>query len=1078
MNSKSRIGRKGPNKFMLLGTTAMFAAFGMPGAMAQDDAADDAVVENVSDNTTEDEEARQDVVVVQGVRGALQTARNLKRDSDTFVDSITASDVSQLPDLSVAEALARVPGVVTQRFELGGSDGDFPSPEGSGNIIRGLQYVRSEFNGRDAFSANGGRALEWASIPPELIGGVDVFKNQSADMIEGGISGVVNLRTLEPFDRDGLVAVVTADATYTDLAEKLSPGYSAVLGNRWDTDSGEFGLLGSFSTSELNSAIHGFQYGPLLTLDNPFQAGSTIALPGGWQARDVEFERQRDSYYLAGQWRAPDGNTELTVKALRVENESQSDERTFEFFTDAESWASWDFLGGPSNYSIRPFTSEGIAQCNGSGEAANGGIGICETLRPVDGGLFESGIVSNQLRDWLGDGATGTGSLGTPFQSLAVSEGRTSVTQDISANLKWRATDQLYLEFDAHYTDAEADLERLWAGGNHFADYSYDFSDPMNPQIALFQTGTQLQSWVPRGGQPNVAPTSLADPNTAYLLYAADQFEDNTGDLYAVRGDAEYEFADDGWFDTVKFGARYSEREQKNRSAGLNWAGIAPPWAGGYLPYANRADANAFEVFDFSDFQRGGLFIGDAAVVYPDRGQLNDYDAFVDSLANEPLIGATTNSDGNLQIGDWVPLRQNGVIDYAGRGIDGLVNEKTMNFYGMLSFGNEFDNGQALSGNVGVRYVKTDITGGGIGGFSEFAEITDPTDAAQVASNPRTYLPELAAYLDQADRFIEIENSYEYVLPSLNVKWELNDEMLIRFAASKAITPPNIADLNASRNNRALLGFVTDPNPPAGQQAQVIDIIPDAVRIDGGNPNLEPIEATNFDLSFEWYFGDDGQFTVSSFYKDIDNIIVYGVTNEGQATFDGYTIPIDFAGVTNLNDGEVQGVEIAYQQFFTEWPGLLGNLGVQANFTIIESEATPLPAFEDADGDGVPDNFLTVYRWGIDELLGLSDLSGNLVGIYQDDRFEARLAYNWRSDYFSSYRDFVTGNPIIQEEIGFLDASFKWDVTDQVQLRVQGANLLDTKAFASQQVDQAGQRYARSSFVNDRRFEFGIRYAF
>ena len=1052
----------------------MVVAFGAPTALAQEDVTDETTVENVSDNTTEDE-ARQDVIVVQGVRGALQTARNLKRDSDTFVDSITASDVSQLPDLSVAEALARVPGVVTQRFELGGSDGDFPSPEGSGNIIRGLQYVRSEFNGRDAFSANGGRALEWASVPPELIGGVDVFKNQTADMIEGGISGVVNLRTLEPFDRDGLVAVVIADGTYTDLAEEWSPGYSAVLGNRWETNAGEFGLLGSFSTSELNSAIHGFQYGPLLTLPNPFEAGSTVAVPGGWQARDVEFNRERDSYYLAGQWRAPDGNTELTVKAVRVENETQSDERTFEFFTDAESWAAWEFPAGPSNYSIRPFTSDGIAQCNGNGEAANGGIGICETLRPVDGGLFESGIVSNGLRDWLGDSAAGSQGLGTPFQSLAVYEKRESVTQDISANLKWRANDQWFFEFDAHYTEAEATLDRLWAGGNHFADYSYDFSDPEDPQIGLFVTDTPLQSWVPRGGGPGTPPTSLADPATAYLLYAADQFEDNTGDLYAIRGDAEYEFANDGWFDSVKFGARMSEREQINRSAGLNWAGIAPPWAGGYLPYSNRQDADAFEVFDFSDFQRGGLFVGDAGVVFPSRAQMQDYSAFVSSLENEPLIPNFINASGNLQIGDWAPLVQNGVIDYAGRGIDGSVKEQTTNLYGMLNFGDEFDNGQALSGNIGVRYVKTDITGGGVGGFSEFAQFNPAQDPA---SNPRTYLPELAAYLDQADQVIGIDNSYEYWLPSLNLKWELNDEMLIRFAASQAITPPNIADLNASRNARAILGLVNDPNPAPGTLPGVIDIIPDSIRVDGGNPNLEPIEATSFDLSFEWYFGDDGQFSMSAFQKDIENIIVYGTTNEGSATFDGYTVPIDFGGNTNLNDGSIQGIEFAYQQFFTEWPGLLGNLGVQANFTIIESETTPLPAFEDADGDGVPDDFLTVYRWSIDELLGLSDLSGNLVGIYQDDRFEARLAYNWRSDYFSSYRDFVTGNPIIQEEIGFLDASFKWDITDQVQINLQGANLLDTKAFASQQVDQAGQRYARSSFVNDRRFKVGIRYSF
>ncbi|MCH9752151.1 MAG: TonB-dependent receptor [Alphaproteobacteria bacterium] len=1076
MKSKLKIGRKGPNKLTLLGTTALFAAFGAQTAWAQgDDQAEDAQVENVSDNTTE-EEARQDVVVVQGVRGALQTARNLKRDSDTFVDSITATDVSQLPDLSVAEALARVPGVVTQRFELGGSDGDFPSPEGSGNIIRGLQYVRSEFNGRDAFSANGGRALEWASIPPELIGAVDVFKNQRADMIEGGISGVVNLRTLEPFDRDGLVAVAIVDGTYTDLAEEWSPGFSAVLGNRWETDAGEFGLLGSFSTSELNSAIHGFQYGPLLAVDNQFNPGSTIALPGGWQARDVEFQRERDSYYLAGQWRAPDGNTELTVKAVRVENATQSDERTFEFFTDAESFQSWEFLGLESGFNLRPFTSDGISSCNGSNEALVGDPGFCEITTPVDGGLFDRGVVSNGLRDWLGDDTTGTGSLGTPFQSLAVYEARESVTQDISANLKWRANDQWFFEFDTHYTEAEATLDRLWNGGNHFGDYAYDFTDPMSPAISLFQTGTQLQSWVPRGGQPNTAPTSLADPNTAYILYAADQFEDNTGDLFAIRGDAEYEFANEGWFDSVKFGGRFSEREQVNRSAGLNWGGIAPPWSGGYLPYANRSDPDAFEVFDFSDFQRGGVFVGDdTSVVFPSRTQMQNYDAFLDSLLNEPLIPNFVNSEGNVQIGEWTPLKQNGVIDYANRGIDGFVNEQTTNLYGMVKFGEEFENGQALSGNFGVRYVSTEISGGGVQSYGEFAEIQPGDDPS---SNPRTYLPELAAYLDVANEALTIDNEYEYWLPSLNVKWDLTDEILLRFAASQSITPPNIDQLNASRNQRGVLSFQTDPNPAPGTQAGVIDIVPNEIRIEGGNPNLSPIEATNIDLSFEWYFGDDGQFTVSAFHKDIKDIIVYSETNVGTIVLDGYTIPITFAGNTNLNDGKVQGVEIAYQQFYTDLPGIFGNLGLQANLTLLESEATALPPFTDGDGDGFPDDPTTVLRYGIDELLGLSDISGNLIGIYQDDRFEARLAYNWRSDYFSSYRDFVTGNPIIQEEIGFLDASFKWDITDQVQLSVLGANLLDTKAFASQQVDQAGQRFARSSFVNDRRFEVSLRYAF
>lgn len=1068
MKSKTRTGLSGPNKLTLLGTTAMFAVFGMPGAMAQEDATDETPVENVSDNIPEEEEARQDVIVVQGVRGALQTARNLKRDSDTFVDSITASDVSQLPDLSVAEALARVPGVVTQRFELGGSDGDFPSPEGSGNIVRGLQYVRSEFNGRDAFSANGGRALEWASIPPELIGAVDVFKNQTADMIEGGIAGTVNLRTLEPFDRDGFVGVVVADGVYTDLREEFSPGYSAIFGNRWDSEIGEFGLLGSFSTSELQSAVNGFQFGQVVAIDNQFSPGSTVALPAGWQARDSAIDRERDSYYLAGQWRSPDGDMELTLKATRVENEINTRENTLEFFTDAESWANWTFLGDSSVFSIRPFTSDGLPRCNGAGEAANGGIGICENLIPVDGGLIESGIVSNNLRDWLGQ----TGNLQTPIQSLAINQTNESVTQDFSANFKWRANDQLYIELDGQYTDAEATLERLWAGGNHFADYGFDFSDPENPGINLFLSDSvQLADWgTTRGPNPGVLG-DLSDPRYAFLLYAADQYEDNSGDLVALRADVTYEFADDGWFDSVKFGARFSEREQINRSAGLNWGGIAPPWSGGYLPYANLNNQNFFETFDYADFQRGGVFSGDiTSIVFPRQDLMANIDSFVSGLSNEPLLGAGPNADGNLQIGDWIPLRQNGVIDYANRGVDGNVNEETVNLYAMANFGQEFDNGHAVSGNFGLRYVRTDNTGGGFLSFAEFAP-DDPLNTTEA----RDFLPELAAYLDQPNTPNSIDNSYEYVLPSFNLKYELNDEMLIRFGASQALTRPNIADINSNQAAVPELGFVVDNT--GGGPGVVTAVIPDQINIYGGNPNLEPIEATNFDLSFEYYFGDDGQFTVSTFYKDLKNIIVYGTETTGVMTFDGFDVPIVANTNLNLNDGEVQGVEFAYQQFFTELPGLFGNLGLQANLTLLSSEATALTPVQDADGDGA-EGFLTVYRWGIEDLLGLSDTSYNLIGIYQDDRFEARLAYNWRSEYVSSYRDYITGNPIIQDDIGFLDASFKWDVTDQVQLRLQGANLLDTKSLASQQIDAAGQRFARANFLNDRRFEIGLRYEF
>ena len=102
----------------------------------------------------------------------------------------------------------------------------------------------------------------------------------------------------------------------------------------------------------------------------------------------------------------------------------------------------------------------------------------------------------------------------------------------------------------------------------------------------------------------------------------------------------------------------------------------------------------------------------------------------------------------------------------------------------------------------------------------------------------------------------------------------------------------------------------------------------------------------------------------------------------------------------------------------------------------------------------------------------------NLIGIYQSDKVEFRLAYNWRSEYLSSYRDFVTGNPVFQEDRGYLDGSFKYDFTEQFQFRFQIANILDTKANATQQIDASGQRFGRTSFVGDRRIRVGVRYAF
>ena len=1007
----------------------------------------------------DDTETDDDEIVVTGIRQALKDARDLKRDADTAIDSITASDVGTLPDLSVAEALARVPGVVVQRFSLGGSEGDFPSPEGGGNLIRGLTLVRTELNSRDTFSANGGRALDFGTIPPELIGAVDVFKNRTADLIEGGIGGAVNLRTLEPFDRSGGFAVITADGTYTDLREEFSPEFSVTAGERWDGERGEFGILGSVSHSELKSDLHGFQIGQLTPIT--IGTGETVAIPGGFQLRTNDVDRERQSYYAAGQWKSNDGDFQATLKYARIENDIETNERTLEWFTDGESWNLTHDVGG---ITTTPFGAT-IPQCNGSNDPTPPDP-TCEMTQSVTG-LYESGVISNDLRDWIGgDGAN--------FTNLGITRYDESMTDDISLNVKWRPADQWYVGLDWHHTNARFDRTELWGGTRFFSDFEM-VADLDNPQVRLVPTannnprrrfldGSFAGSW--DGGDP--LNGDLSDPSNAFLLFSADTIQENTGDMDAFRGDVEYEFENDGWFDSIQVGARIAKREQLNQQAGLNWAAVAPPWDGetgqAYLPFSEVSGFSG-ELVDYSDFFRGGVVQGpNTQVLFVDRNLLQDYDAWAAMMANQTLLAQRTSPQGNPQFGDWSPLRQNGVVDFRNRGAFGDITEDTTNFYARLDFGNEFENGMSLEGNIGVRYSDTDITSRGVFNYAE-------SNSVEV----QNLAPEAFAYSNQDSIDQAIDSSDEHWLPALNLKLNLNEEMLLRFGANRDITRPNMAALAATQtafvNNRFITDDTTIP-------ATVVDVVPSQVSLSGGNPNLKAIESTNLDTSFEWYFGDDNAFSIAAFYKDIKNNIIDASETRDVITLDGQEIPVVYSGLLNQDQAEVYGVEVAYTQFFDGLPGLLSNTGIQANYTYIDAETNaPLPVV-DADGDGTPDSFERIYRFGVTDFLGLSNHAANVIGIYQDDQMEFRLAYNWRSEYLSSYRDFVTGNPIYQSDRGYLDGSFKFDVSDALQFRVQAANILDTKAKAEQQISADGQRFGRTSFVGDRRIKVGLRYAF
>src|SRR6202047_1487339 len=189
-------------------------------------------------------------VVVVGVRAALATAQQVKKDAPTFVDSITATDIGAFPDKSASDALQRLPGITVNRLQSN-DDVSLPSGEPTNILIRGLTQVRTEFNGRDTFSADAARGLNFNDISPELLSRADAYKNQTADMIEGGIAGTVDLRTRLPFDQNGPVIVGSVQADYGDRSNQLTPTWSVLASDSISTDLGRFGFLVDYSRSHV-----------------------------------------------------------------------------------------------------------------------------------------------------------------------------------------------------------------------------------------------------------------------------------------------------------------------------------------------------------------------------------------------------------------------------------------------------------------------------------------------------------------------------------------------------------------------------------------------------------------------------------------------------------------------------------------------------------------------------------------------------------------------------------------------------------------------------------------------------------
>ena len=375
-------------------------------------------------------------VVVTGQRAALQSAQKIKQDSDEIVDSIVADDIGKLPDRSVTEVLQRVVGVTIGHL-LSNADPEHYSVEGSGVAIRGLTYVRSELNGRDAFSANGGRSLNFEDVTPELMAGVDVYKNPSAEQIEGGIGGLVNLRTAMPFDFTGQKFSISLSDSYSTLRKEGSPKISALYSNRWDLGgAGQFGALIDLAHSVSKTRTDAFQVDPYF---NVTSGGASVWLPESASWRRVDFTNKRDGIYAALQWKKDDFASSLTYFKSRYNQEW--DENAI--FTQAST---------PYNLTVDPgatYNAQGVFQKGTLRDDADGGLNF--------------GMDTRVAR-------------------------RKSDTQDISWNFNWKASDRWNFNADLQLIKATTkDFDSTVATGIQVPSETLDLSGGL-PNITFDST--------------------------------------------------------------------------------------------------------------------------------------------------------------------------------------------------------------------------------------------------------------------------------------------------------------------------------------------------------------------------------------------------------------------------------------------------------------------------------------------------------------------------------------------------------------------------------------------------------------
>ncbi len=900
-------------------------------------------------------------IVVTGVRASIIGALNVRKESTQIVDSIVSEDVGKLPDNNVVEALQRVTGIqVTDR--AGGQSAVIS--------IRGLTDPLTTLNGRNIFTA-AGTNFQLQDISANLVKQVDVYKTRSADQLETGLAGQIDVQTRRPLDFDGFTISGLARGVYSELADKVNPNVALLVSDRWETGIGDIGLLVNASFTRTNYRNQNLQAGAMV----PF---ATEAPPLGSNLTPLQriFPGATNENWTpgldAGLPTAPGSTLNIngvdTPYYLSRDAIIASDlygKRELPSINAALQWA-------PNDSSV--YTAE-VFYAGFRGETFN-------SLHFSFADWWEDlpADVANSFELYEGTNIIKSRQLGSVagFNSGDMATNRTD-SYVYALNAKWDVGERGKISADVAYQDSKNETS-FFAIRTDRGPLDLDVDFNAGGGLPAYSFGNQ---------------EVLTDASQWTVGNLFDSGTKNSGSALTLMLDGEYKW-DEGFLRRIKAGWRYDDRKANSY--------VRDQGAGG-LPGVTLA---AFG--QGTPFTNNGFFDGRADI--PTSWVLADPRS-MDKDAVRQLYRAVAPG---LLLSDEMTF---------GRVFG--INEQNLAAY-VVADGELEIFGRPLQLQGGVRFVAID---------TEYE------------------------YFDRGANFARtaVSTGSEKFLPSFTARFNLTDDLRIRFNYGETLRRPAFGDLNP---NLALTGDLSRIGFGTGTS---------------GNANLRATHSKNMDLAIEWYFERNSAIYATAFQRKINGLVVpltvrefipnnYLPRNETYTEFFNITRP------ANASNGTLKGLELGLTYFPSYLPTFLDGLGFTGSATILDSEQTIPVVSNEGEITGTAKS----------AFFGVSKLSYNATLAYDKGPIGARLSYIWRKGFLRENEGRSFANPIglWRAPEKSLDFQLTLNLNEDIGITFDAVNLTKAKQQNYYKFGDVGNptQFNSSTLLIDRTFALGVRFKF